>query len=196
MSRRFDPRNYGWSPSVLPSGILIANRAGTYYNVSDPDGGFYSGVIGLYVDGACRGVGTSWQRAGIGVHFGPRSRYNEFSLLPDDMMPTSQRAELQAAISAIETIADHITKVTNINTFVIVSDSQYLVNGITGYIYGWKRNGWTTCMGGPVKNQDMWRYLDSLLYDMSEEEGVDITFWKCDRSENEEADALACMAVE
>ena len=196
MSRRFEPREYGWSPFVLPSRILITNRAGTYYNVCAPNGGVYSGMIGLYVDGACRGIGTPWERAGIGVHFGPRSRYNQSSLLPEDMVPTSQRAELQAAISAIETIAYQITQVTDIDTFVIVSDSQYLVNGITGYIYEWKRNGWITSMGGPVRNQDLWSCLDFMLSRLLNQEGINIMFWKCDRSENEEADALAGMAVQ
>lgn len=196
MSRRFEPRDYGWSPSVLPSRILIANGARTYYNVCSSNGRFIPDMIGLYVDGACRGIGTPSERGGIGVHFGPRSRYNRSSPLPEDMEPTSQRAELLAAISAIETIAYQISKVTDIDTFVIVSDSQYLVNGITGYIYQWKRNGWITSMGGPVKNQDLWSYLDFLLTRLLDLEELNIMFWKCDRSENEEADALARMAVE
>jgi len=196
MSRRFDPRNYGWHPSILPSQILLLNRSGTYYNVEDPNGGVIPDMIGLYVDGAARDIGTYSERAGVGVHFGPRSRYNVCRLLPGDMAHTSQRAELYAATVAVETILDFISKMTSIDTYVIVSDSQYLVNGITGYIYEWRRNGWITAMGGPVKNEDMWTYLHFLLDNLLDERGIKILFWKCDRSENEEADALARNAVE
>lgn len=196
MSRRFDPRDHGWSPSIAPSQILLLNRSGTYYNVEDSDGGVVPDMIGLYVDGAARGIGTNSERAGIGVHWGRRSRYNVSRLLPDNMAHTSQRAELYAATVAVETIMNIVSKTTTIDTYVIVSDSQYLVNGITGYIYGWMRNGWITTMGGPVKNRDMWEYLHFLLDDLLDERGINVMFWKCDRSENEEADALAGMAVE
>ena len=43
----------------------------------------------------------------------------------------------------------------------MVTDSKYLMDGITGWIHGWKRNGWKTAARKPVKNADLWQRLDS-----------------------------------
>ncbi len=42
----------------------------------------------------------------------------------------------------------------------MVTDSEYLKNGITTWIHGWKRNGWMTAAKKPVVNQDLWQALD------------------------------------
>ncbi len=42
----------------------------------------------------------------------------------------------------------------------LVTDSEYLKNGITNWIHGWKRKGWMTAANKPVVNQDLWRQLD------------------------------------
>ena len=42
----------------------------------------------------------------------------------------------------------------------LVTDSEYLKNGITSWIHGWKRKGWKTAAGKPVVNQDLWQDLD------------------------------------
>src|SRR6266567_4354991 len=42
----------------------------------------------------------------------------------------------------------------------LVTDSEYLKNGITYWIHGWKRKGWMTAANKPVVNQDLWRQLD------------------------------------
>jgi len=44
-----------------------------------------------------------------------------------------------------------------------VTDSEYLKNGITKWIQGWKRNGWKTSAKKPVVNQDLWEELDELV---------------------------------
>ena len=41
------------------------------------------------------------------------------------------------------------------------TDSEYLRQGITGWIHGWKRNGWRTADRKPVKNADLWQRLDT-----------------------------------
>ena len=43
------------------------------------------------------------------------------------------------------------------------SDSTYVLDGITSWIVGWKRRGWTTAAGEPVKNEDLWRALDEIV---------------------------------
>ncbi|WP_375174262.1 ribonuclease HI [Pseudooceanicola sp.] len=66
---------------------------------------------------------------------------------------TNNRMELLAAINALETLG----KATAIT---IVTDSAYVKNGVTGWIHGWKRNGWRTSNKKPVKNVDLWQRLD------------------------------------
>ena len=63
--------------------------------------------------------------------------------------------ELTAAIAALEALKR--PSVVDLHT-----DSQYLRGGITGWIKGWKRNGWKTADRKPVKNVDLWQKLDAL----------------------------------
>ena len=67
---------------------------------------------------------------------------------------TNNRMELMAAISALETL-------TRTTALTITTDSAYVKNGVTGWIHGWKRNGWKTAEKKPVKNEDLWRRLDA-----------------------------------
>lgn len=68
---------------------------------------------------------------------------------------TSQQCELIAAVKALEGHMDR-------TEFSLFSDSQYLVNGITDWLYGWLANGWKTYDGKPVKNQVIWKTLGKL----------------------------------
>jgi ribonuclease HI len=61
--------------------------------------------------------------------------------------------ELMAAIAALESL-------TRPCPVSLHTDSQYLRGGITGWLAGWKRNGWRTADKSPVKNEDLWRRLD------------------------------------
>lgn len=95
---------------------------------------------------------------------------------------TNNRMELQAAISALEAI-DRPSKLT------VVTDSAYVKGGVTGWIHGWKRNGWKTSARKPVKNVDLWKQLDEAQarHDISWE-------WvkgHAGHPENEKADELA-----
>ncbi len=67
---------------------------------------------------------------------------------------TNNRMELLAAITALETLARP-------SQITIVTDSAYVKNGVTGWIHGWKRNGWKTAGRKPVKNIDLWQRLDT-----------------------------------
>jgi ribonuclease HI len=68
---------------------------------------------------------------------------------------TNNRMELTAAIEALDTLKR--TTVVDLYT-----DSQYVRGGITGWIKGWKKNGWKTSNRKPVKNIDLWQRLDDL----------------------------------
>lgn len=69
---------------------------------------------------------------------------------------TNQRMEMMAAIKALEAITPRICAVT------IISDSQYLVKGMTEWMEGWKRKGWKNSKKKPVENRDLWERLDEL----------------------------------
>ena len=63
--------------------------------------------------------------------------------------------ELLAAIVALELLKEPCQ-------IKLYSDSQYLRNGISNWIHGWKKNGWRTAKKQPVKNVDLWQRLDEL----------------------------------
>lgn len=67
---------------------------------------------------------------------------------------TNNRMELMAAIAALEALARP-------SDIVIVTDSAYVKNGITEWMAAWKRKGWRTAGGPPVKNVDLWQRLDA-----------------------------------
>ena len=95
---------------------------------------------------------------------------------------TNNRMELQAAIEALSALG-RPSKVT------VVTDSAYVKGGITGWMFGWKKNGWKTSSGSPVKNVDLWKQLDEAT------RRHDVTWeWvkgHAGHPENERADALA-----
>ena len=69
---------------------------------------------------------------------------------------TNNRMEMMAFIKALEYLGDEKQKV------VITTDSQYVKNGVTSWVHGWKRRGWMTADNKPVKNQDLWMRLHEL----------------------------------
>ena len=67
---------------------------------------------------------------------------------------TNNRMELMAAIMALETLG-------RAASLTVVTDSAYVKNGVTGWIHGWKKNGWKTADRKPVKNAELWQRLDA-----------------------------------
>ena len=67
---------------------------------------------------------------------------------------TNNRMELSAAIHGLRAIKQRCR-------VEVVTDSEYVKNGITRWIVGWKRNAWRTSSQQPVKNQDLWEALDA-----------------------------------
>lgn len=70
---------------------------------------------------------------------------------------TNNIMEITAVIEAIR----H-AYVSHLDDVVIWSDSKYVIDGITSWVHGWKRKGWKTSTGKPVKNQELWVELDQL----------------------------------
>ena len=68
---------------------------------------------------------------------------------------TNNRMELMAAISALETLSRR-------SAITIVTDSVYVKDGVTKWIFDWKKNGWKTAAKKPVKNEGLWKRLDAV----------------------------------
>jgi len=69
---------------------------------------------------------------------------------------TNNRMELMAAIEGLNAIKEPCQ-------VTIVTDSQYVKNGIQSWMKGWKKNGWKTASKKPVQNQDLWQELDEAV---------------------------------
>ncbi len=109
------------------------------------------------------------------------------TLYGGERLTTNNRMELTAAIRALAALKGR-------QRVVLHTDSKYLMDGVRAWLPGWKRRGWKTAAGKPVKNQDLWEALDELA------SRHDVT-WKWVRGHsghagNEEADALANRAID
>ncbi len=105
--------------------------------------------VEIFTDGACSG------NPGPGG-WGAVLRYNgavrEFS--GGEAETTNNRMELMAAIAALNALKEPCT-------VDLYTDSNYVKDGISGWIEGWKRNGWKTAARQPVKNVELWQQLDA-----------------------------------
>ena len=85
-----------------------------------------------------------------------RFKENEKVLSGAEQETTNNRMELMAAIAALEALKRSCE-------VQLTTDSEYVRQGVTRWINGWKRNGWRTSQKKPVKNRDLWERLDSAL---------------------------------
>ena len=108
-------------------------------------------TVDLYTDGACSGNPGPGGYGAI-LTFGN----HEKEIKGGEPHTTNNRMELMGAIAALEAL----TKPCLVE---LHTDSQYLHNGISGWIYSWKRNGWRTADKKPVKNVDLWQRLDAAM---------------------------------
>ncbi|MAM61904.1 ribonuclease HI [Maritimibacter sp. UBA3975] len=135
-----------------------------------------------HTDGACSGnPGPGGWGVLLQAKDGERV-VKERNLSGGEAATTNNRMELMAAIMALETLERP-------SDLTIVTDSQYVKNGVTTWIHGWKRNGWKTAAKKPVKNAELWQRLD-------EAQARHQVEWKwikghAGHAENEKADELA-----
>lgn len=137
--------------------------------------------VEIFSDGACKGNPGpgGW---GALLRFGE----HEKEMFGGEAHTTNNRMELMAVIQALEALKRPVS-------VRVVTDSQYLRQGVTQWMARWKRNGWQTSDRQPVKNQDLWERLDRALADHQIE-------WRWVRGhaghpENERADALANRGI-
>ena len=107
-----------------------------------------------YTDGACSGNPGpgGWGVLMLAVEGG--AVIKERTLMGGEGQTTNNRMELMAAISALEAL-------TKPSDLTIVTDSAYVKNGVTEWIFAWKRKNWRTAGGAAVKNVDLWQRLDA-----------------------------------
>ena len=133
--------------------------------------------VTIYTDGACSGNPGP---GGWGAVLMFKGKERELS--GGEPVTTNNRMELMAAISALDALSRPCT-------VDLYTDSQYVRQGITQWLKGWKANGWRTASRDPVKNEDLWRRLE-------EAAARHKVVWRwikghAGHAENERADALA-----
>ena len=139
-------------------------------------------TIAIFTDGACRG------NPGVGA-WGAiiRSGAHEKQIAAAEAHTTNNRMEMMAAIAALEALKRP-------SRVALTTDSNYLRQGMTQWLEGWKRRNWRNSQNKPVKNRDLWERLDALnrLHKVS-------WHWVKGHSghpENELADQLANEAID
>jgi ribonuclease HI len=135
----------------------------------------------IYSDGACSGNPGP---GGWGAVLISGNHRKEIS--GGEALTTNNRLELMAAISALNALKKR-------SDVALYTDSAYVKNGITGWVHGWKKNGWRTADKKPVKNVELWQELDALRNKHNVE-----WFWlkgHAGHPENERADELARIAM-
>jgi ribonuclease HI len=104
--------------------------------------------VTIYTDGACSGNPGPGGWAALLIFSG-----REKELSGGEAHTTNNRMELTAAIKGLEAL----TRPCAVDLY---TDSQYVRDGVTSWIKGWKARGWKTAERKPVKNEDLWRALD------------------------------------
>ena len=136
----------------------------------------------IFTDGGCRGNPGpgGW---GALMRFGN----HEKEIYGYEEETTNNRMELMAAIRSLETLSRECS-------VVLTTDSQYVRQGITEWMDGWKKRGWKTAAKKPVKNKDLWQRLDKAV----KEHEVDWQWVKghSGHEGNERADDLANRAMD
>jgi len=138
--------------------------------------------VEIFTDGACKGNPGP---GGWGAILRAGGRERELS--GGEAPTTNNRMELMAAIEALNALKRpcHVQ---------LYTDSNYVRDGITRWIHGWRRNGWKTADRKPVKNAELWQ----ALLDAAEPHRIDWHWIKghSGHPENDRADALACAEAD
>ena len=103
----------------------------------------------IYTDGACSGNPGP---GGWGARLEGPDGVNEIS--GGEAATTNNRMEMSAAIEALASLPDN-------SQVTLVTDSNYVKDGMTSWLANWKKRGWKTAAKKPVKNVDLWQALDA-----------------------------------
>ncbi len=138
--------------------------------------------VEIFTDGACRGNPGPGGWAAL-----LRTGGKERELSGGEALTTNNRMELTAAIRALAALKKPCR-------VALHTDSQYVREGITKWIHGWRKNGWRTADKKPVKNAELWQEL----LDAAEPHRVEWHWVKghSGHVENDRVDALACAEAD
>jgi ribonuclease HI len=138
--------------------------------------------VEIFTDGACKGNPGP---GGWGVVI--RAGVREKELSGGEPLTTNNRMELLAAIQALNALK----RPCRVN---LTTDSNYVRDGITKWIHGWRKNGWKTADRKPVKNADLWQALLAA----AEPHRIEWHWVKghSGHAENDRVDELACAAAD
>src|ERR1700743_1951774 len=104
--------------------------------------------VQIITDGSCLGNPGPGGWAAI-LRYGEKKK----EIFGSEPHTTNNRMELRAAIEGLRALKEGCE-------VEVVTDSEYLKNGITTWIHNWKRRNWITSTKKPVVNQDLWKELD------------------------------------
>ena len=107
--------------------------------------------VTIYTDGACSGNPGKGGWGAILI-YAKEKKYMSGS----KQLTTNNQMELTATIEALKAILEP-------SNIALYTDSQYVKNGITSWIFNWKKNGWKTANKKPVANKDLWIELDKYV---------------------------------
>ncbi|WP_199611379.1 ribonuclease HI [Flocculibacter collagenilyticus] len=138
--------------------------------------------VKLFTDGSCLGNPGPGGYGAILFYKG-----HEKELARGYELTTNNRMELLACIEGLKVLKERCN-------VTLTTDSQYVRQGITSWIHGWKKNGWRTSSKQPVKNVDLWKALDA----ESQKHNIQWNWVKghSGHPENERCDELARNAAE
>jgi ribonuclease HI len=137
--------------------------------------------VQIITDGSCLGNPGPGGWAAI-LRYGEKKK----EIFGCEPHTTNNRMELRAAIEGLRALKEGCE-------VEIVTDSEYLKNGITTWIHGWKRKGWMTAAKKPVVNQDLWKDLDEQVSRHKTEWSW--TKGHASHADNNRCDELAQMAA-
>jgi ribonuclease HI len=106
--------------------------------------------VEIYTDGACRGNPGPGGWGALLLFDG-----TEKEICGGELATTNNRMEMMAAIQGLSALSRRCN-------VVLYTDSEYVRRGISEWLANWKNRGWKTANRKPVKNEDLWRELDSL----------------------------------
>ena len=138
--------------------------------------------VEIFTDGACKGNPGpgGW---GAVLRFGT----TEKEISGGEAQTTNNRMEMMAAIEGLNALK-RPCRVT------LYTDSKYVMDGITKWVFGWQKNGWKTADKKPVKNAELWQEL----IDACAPHRIEWHWVKghSGHPENDRVDALACAAAD
>ncbi len=105
--------------------------------------------VEIFTDGACKGNPGPGGWGAI-LRTGARER----ELAGSESATTNNRMELTAAIRALQALKEPCE-------VKLHTDSRYVIDGITSWIFGWQKNGWKNAAKKPVANADLWQELQA-----------------------------------